>query len=39
MQNTDMIDILERQEVIDKLVDKGYGELVEACWNNNRIRT
>ena len=34
MQNTDMIDILERQEVIDKLVDKGYGELVEAFLLN-----
>jgi hypothetical protein len=29
-----MIDILERQEVIDKLVAKGYGELVEAFLLN-----
>ena len=29
-----MIDILERTELIQKLVDNGYGELVEALLGN-----
>ena len=32
-----MIDILERQEVIDKLVAQGFGELVEAFLMNENL--
>lgn len=32
-----MIDILERQEVIDKLVAQGFGELVEAFLMNESL--
>lgn len=29
-----LIEVLERQEIIQKLIDKGYGELVEALLMN-----
>lgn len=29
-----MIDLLERQELIDKLIKNGYGEIVEALMEN-----
>ena len=32
-----MIDILERQEVIDKLIAQGFGELVEAFLMNENL--
>ena len=37
MQKSSMIDILERQEVIDKLVAQGFGELVEAFLMNESL--
>jgi hypothetical protein len=37
MQKSSMIDILERQEVIDKLVAQGFGELVEAFLMNENL--
>lgn len=33
MKNT-LTDVLEREEMIQKLVDKGYGDLVEALLMN-----
>ena len=37
MQKSSMIDILESQEVIDKLVAQGFGELVEAFLMNESL--
>ena len=35
-----LIEILERQELIQKLVDKGYGPLIEALLlNENKVYT
>lgn len=35
-----MIEEMERQELIQKLVDKGYGELIEALLSNeNKVYT
>ncbi len=35
-----LIDVLERQELIQKLVDSGYGEIVEALLlNENKVYT
>ena len=40
MKSNNMIDELERQEVITKLVEKGFGELVEALLlNENKVYT
>lgn len=33
MKNS-LIDILERQELIQKLIDQGYGNLIEALLSN-----
>ncbi len=32
--SSNMLEIMERQELIDKLVEKGYGELIEALLEN-----
>ena len=32
--NSTLLDDIERQELIQKLVDRGYGELVEALLSN-----
>ena len=38
--NSDLIEILERQEIIKKLSDQGYGELVEGLLSNeNKVYT
>ena len=37
MQKSSMIDILERQEVIDKLIAQGFSELVEAFLMNENL--
>lgn len=35
-----MIEEMERQELIQKLIDKGYGELIEALLSNeNKVYT
>ncbi len=40
MKFNNMIDELERQELITKLIAKGYGELVEALLlNENKVYT
>ena len=31
-----VIDSIEQQELVDKLISAGYGELVEALLNNNK---
>ena len=36
----DLTEVLERQELIQKLIDKGYGELIEALlMNENKVYT
>ena len=39
-QNASLTDLLERAELIDKLKNNGYGELVEALLeNDNKVYT
>tara|TARA_Y100000034_G_scaffold104648_1_gene131343 strand:- start:8051 stop:8320 length:270 start_codon:yes stop_codon:yes gene_type:complete len=39
-KNSDLIEVLERQEIIKKLADRGFGELVEALLaNENKVYT
>lgn len=34
MKNNDLIEVFERQEIIDKLVENGYGDMIEALLSN-----
>lgn len=37
---TSLTEIIERQELINKLIDKGYGKLIEALLGNeNKVYT
>jgi len=39
-QNTSLTDLLERQELIEKLKDNGFGKLVEVLLeNDNKVYT
>jgi len=38
--NKNFVDILEKQEMIQKLIDKGYGKLIDALLlNENKVYT
>ena len=37
--NNKMTDTLERQELIQKLIDKGHGPLIDAMLNNEQVFT
>lgn len=39
-KNSNLIEVLERQEIIDKLTSHGFGEMVEALLaNENKVYT
>jgi hypothetical protein len=40
MRNNNVLEELEQQELISKLIEKGYGELIEALLlNENKVYT
>jgi hypothetical protein len=39
MVTSSLIEILERQELVQKLRDAGYGDLVETLLTNNKVYT